>query len=94
MRLPERMRDLAKAAAYFGEQYACTTRIEVRGSVLSRKGKRVSISRWREVGMLDFDLDLLGLGSVEWDDEKLAWVQGTSATEVRLSPMECDDSDK
>ena len=92
MRLPERMSDLAKAAAYFGEQYECTTRIEARGRVTDEWDRSLRIPTWREVGMLDFDLDLLGLGEVDWEDEQLAWVRGTRSTEVRLSPMERDES--
>jgi hypothetical protein len=41
--------------------------------------------------MLDFDLDLLGLGEIEWNDEELVWVRGTASTEIRFSPMEQED---
>jgi hypothetical protein len=71
--LSEHIRDLVKTSAYSGEYYS-----KVHASTLGRRGASIS------AGMLDVDLDPLGLGSMAGNEDLLA----ASTIDLQLLSLE------
>lgn len=84
--LPHHVKAIRRATQLFEHQYHVKAALQVQGHVLlAPQWTHCEIPLWHDIGDLDDELDLLGLGDPgdAWD--ALAWVSPVGPGQLRLS---------
>lgn len=82
---PLALRDLLSAATAFEAQFLITPCIHLRGHVQLSGEVAAYYPDWTQVGGFDLELDLVGIGDPEEDEETFGWVVPCGPGEIRLS---------